>query len=170
MGCPARGQPFPCSHMKRAEAVCAVILLILAGAVAVEAVRLDIGWGDIGPKGGFFPFWLAVILGLSSLSVLIQTILRWNPAKKHAFLAREQLNLLLTVLVPIGLVVPFIATLGFYLTAFSYLFLYIWWTGSKRLWVNLTISIGFPLAIFFIFEKWFLIPLPKGLLEAYLPF
>lgn len=156
--------------MKRAEVACAVILLFLAGAVALEAIRLDIGWGDIGPKGGFFPFWLAVILGLSSLSVLIQTMSHWHQAKTKSFLAREQRNLLLTVLVPIGLVIPLMATVGFYLTAFVYLFLYIWWTGSKRLWVNLTISIVFPVAIFFIFEKWFLIPLPKGLLEAYLPF
>jgi putative tricarboxylic transport membrane protein len=156
--------------MKRAEALCAVVLLILAVAVGLEAIRLDIGWGDIGPKGGFFPFWLAVILGLSSLSVLLSTIPAWSQAKKAPFLGREQLGLLLTVLVPIALVIPLIETVGFYLTAFLYLSSYIWWTGSKKLWVNLTISIVFPMAIYFVFEKWFLIPLPKGLLEAYLPF
>lgn len=156
--------------MQRAETACAIVLLVLAGVVAREGIRLDIGWGDIGPKGGFFPFWLAVLLGLSSLSVLIRSIAGRGRTKKESFLPREKLRLLLTVLLPIALVVPLVETVGFYITGFLYLSLYIWWTGKKPWWVNLSISVLFPVAIFFIFEKWFLIPLPKGLLEAYLPF
>jgi putative tricarboxylic transport membrane protein len=156
--------------MQRAETACAVVLLVLAGVVAREAILLDIGWGDIGPKGGFFPFWLAVLLGLSSLFVLIQSIAGRGEKKKEPFLPREKLRLLITVLLPIALVVPLVETVGFYITGFLYLSLYIWWTGKKSWWVNLSISVLFPVAIFFTFEKWFLIPLPKGLLEAYLPF
>lgn len=156
--------------MQRAETACAIVLLVLAGVVAREAIRLEIGWGDIGPKGGFFPFWLAVILALSSLSVLIQSIKRRGQTSGGAFLPREKRGLLFTVLVPIALVVPLIYTVGFYITGFLYLTLYIWWTGRKAWWVNLSISVLFPVAIYFIFEKWFLIPLPKGLLESYLPF
>jgi len=156
--------------MQRADVICALVLLVLAGSVAREAIRLEIGWGDIGPKGGFFPFWLAVILALSSLTVLIKAFSAWREKERESFLPLGKLGLFLTVLVPIALVVPLIEAVGFYTTAFLYLTLYIWWTGRKRWWVNLSISILFPLAIFFVFEKWFLIPLPKGSLEAYLPF
>jgi hypothetical protein len=87
-----------------------------------------------------------------------------------AFVTRERLRLVLMVLVPIALVVPLIETLGFYLTAFLYLFLYIRWTGQKPWLLTGAISFLFPIAIYLVFEKWFLIPLPKGLVESYLPF
>jgi hypothetical protein len=32
------------------------------------------------------------------------------------------------------------------------------------------IALGVPLAVFLIFEKWFLLPLPKGPIEEYLGF
>ncbi len=32
------------------------------------------------------------------------------------------------------------------------------------------VSLGVPLVIFLIFERWFLLPLPKGPIEAYLGF
>jgi putative tricarboxylic transport membrane protein len=156
--------------MQRAETTCALVLLVLAALVAREAIRLEIGWGDIGPKGGFFPFWLAVLLGLSSLTTITKSFLRREKTEPNPFLPRERLGLLLTVLVPIALVVPLIAMVGFYLTGFLYLSLYIWWTGKKHWAVNGSISILFPAAIYLIFEKWFLIPLPKGMFEPYLPF
>jgi hypothetical protein len=156
--------------MQRAEIACAVVLLILAGVVAQEAIRLDMGWGDIGPKGGFFPFWLSVILGFSSLSVITRAILGWQKQTKKSFLTREQLVLLLTVLVPIALVVPLIEITGFYVTSFLYLSLYIWWAGRNSWLAIASISLLFPFVIYLIFETWFLIPLPKGYLGAYLPF
>jgi hypothetical protein len=156
--------------MRRAEIACAVALLILAGVVAREAIWLDIGWGDIGPKGGFFPFWLAVILGSSSLSILAQAVWGSEQRAGGAFVTRPRLRLVLMVLVPIALVVPLTETLGFYLTAFLYLFLYIRWIGQKPWLLTGTISFLFPIAIYLVFEKWFLIPLPKGLVESYLPF
>ncbi|MGH8546596.1 MAG: tripartite tricarboxylate transporter TctB family protein [Gammaproteobacteria bacterium] len=156
--------------MQRAETACALVLLLLAAVVAREGIRLDIGWGDIGPKAGFFPFWLAVLLGLSSLTVLAKSLWTWGKHDEKPFLSGERLPLLLTVLVPIALVVPAIAVVGFYVTAFLYLSLYIWWTGKKHWSVTLSMSVLFPFAIYLIFEKWFLIPLPKGILEPYLPF
>ena len=156
--------------MQRAETASAFVLLLLAGVVAWEAIRLDIGWGDIGPKGGFFPFWLAVLLGASSLTILIKSFFSRVKQDPRLFLTRERFGLLLTVLVPIALVVPLIEVGGFYLTAFLYLSLYIWWTGKKHWSVILLMSVFFPVAIYLIFEKWFLIPLPKGMLEPYLPF
>lgn len=156
--------------MQRAETTCALILLLLAGVVAREAIRLDIGWGDIGPKGGFFPFWLAVLLALSSLKILVSSLAKHDNNKASPFITRNQLWLVLTVLVPIILVVPAIALVGFYLTASFYLSLYIWGTGKKPWFVVLSIGVLFPAAIYLIFEKWFLIPLPKGMVEPYLPF
>src|ERR671919_87663 len=151
--------------MRRAEIACAVVLLIISGVVAREAIQLEIGWGDSGPKGGFFPFWLAVILGSSSLSVLARAVFASKQRAGEPFLGRERLGSVLVVLAPIALVVPLIETVGFYLTAFLYLFFYIRWTGRKPWFMTGAISLLFPSAIYLVFEKWFLIPLPKGLLD-----
>jgi putative tricarboxylic transport membrane protein len=157
--------------MRRAEIACAAALLIVAGVVAREALRLDIGWGDAGPKGGFFPFWLAVILGSSSLSILARAVFTSKLQRtEEPFLTRERFGLVLIVLVPIALAVPLIEIIGFYLTAFLYLSFYIRWTGGKPWWVTGTISFLCPFAIYWVFEKWFFIPLPKGLLQLHLPF
>jgi len=50
--------------MRQADIVCALCLLMLAGLVAWESLALNIGWGINGPEGGFFPFWLALGLGV----------------------------------------------------------------------------------------------------------
>ena len=156
--------------MQRAERTCALVLLVLAGVIGREAILLDIGWGDIGPKGGFFPFWLSVLLALSSLTVLVSSVAKPQTGEQKPFVSRAQFGLFLTVLIPIALVVPFTYFVGFYITGFLYLSLYIWWTGKNRGLLVLSVSVLFPAAIYLIFEKWFLIPLPKGLIEPLLPF
>jgi hypothetical protein len=156
--------------MRRAEIACAVVLLILSTVVAREGIRLDIGWGDSGPRGGFFPFLLALLLAGSSAAILFQAIGPWLKETTGSFISRKQFRSVLTVLVPIALAVSLIEIVGFYLTAFLYLFSYVWWTGRQTWFAILTVSLLFPAATFLIFERWFLIPLPKGYLGSYLPF
>jgi hypothetical protein len=40
--------------------------------------------------------------------------------------------------------------------------------GRENVLKALGVSVAVPLALFFMFEKWFLVPLPKGPLEAML--
>jgi hypothetical protein len=48
--------------------------------------------------------------------------------------------------------------------------LFMKWLG-KYSWLTVAgISIGVPVAIFLLFEKWFIVPLPKGPVEAMLGF
>lgn len=154
--------------MRRAEILCAAALLVVAAIALREALRLSIGWGDIGPRGGFFPFWLGVILAGSSLLTLVQGFRQ--PRTPQPFLRQEALRPVLTVLLPIAAAVLLIEIVGFYITAFLYLFGYMRWTGRHAWTTTLLVSLLFPVIIFFVFERWFLIPLPKGLLEAYHPF
>lgn len=154
--------------MRRADMLCAGALLLVAAIAIREALRLSIGWGDIGPRGGFFPFWLGVILAGSSLFTLVQGLRR--PETGNPFLPWEKVRPLLTVSVPIAGAVVLIEVVGFYLTGLLYLFGYMRWTGRHTWATTLLVSLLVPVVIFFIFERWFLIPLPKGLLEAYHPF
>ena len=154
--------------MRRAEILCAAALLLVAAIALRETLHLSIGWGDTGPRAGFFPFWLAVILAGSCLFTLVQGLRqRQTP---EPFLRREALRSVLTVLLPIGGAFILIEVVGFYFTALLYLLGYMRWTGRHAWTTTLLISLLFPVFIFFVFERWFLVPLPKGLLEAYTSF
>jgi hypothetical protein len=40
--------------------------------------------------------------------------------------------------------------------------------GRENIFKALLVSVLVPIGLFFMFEKWFLVPLPKGPLEAWL--
>jgi hypothetical protein len=41
------------------------------------------------------------------------------------------------------------------------------WLGRYGWGLVLAVSIGVPVVFFFMFEKWFLVPLPKGPIEEF---
>ena len=47
-----------------------------------------------------------------------------------------------------------------------YLATYMRWIGRHSWALTVVVSLGIPLAAFLIFEVWFLVPMPKGPLEA----
>ena len=75
--------------MRLADLATAVVLMLFAGLVLWDALRLGVGWGPDGPRSGFFPFWLAVLLLLASLGVLVQALRR---SAIESFVTREQLH------------------------------------------------------------------------------
>ena len=50
--------------------------MLLGGIVLFDAVRLGIGWGTDGPKSGFFPFWLALIMVVTCGIIILKTLWR----------------------------------------------------------------------------------------------
>ncbi|HEV8640901.1 MAG TPA: tripartite tricarboxylate transporter TctB family protein [Methylomirabilota bacterium] len=154
--------------MRLADLVVAAVLALLGGVVLYDAARLGVGWGLEGPQSGFFPFWLAVTLIGVSLGVFLQALVR-GPAK--AFVTRERLRPVLKVLLPVaGFIVltdppgP-LTGLGLYVAAAFYLGFYMRWVGRHDWRAVVALSIVVPVITFFIFEKWFLVPMPKGPVE-----
>lgn len=156
--------------MRRAEIGTALVLLAVAGMVMYQAVGLGPGWGEAGPRAGFFPFWLSVLLAVSSVSILVQA-LRRPAAGGQPFFPPRAPRLVLTVFLPMAAAVALIELVGFYVAALGYLLAYIRLTGRLSWPVTLAVSILFPVLTFLVFERWFLLPLPKGLFgERLVPF
>lgn len=151
--------------MRTADLTTAVVLL--AGGILVlwDSLRLGIGWGTDGPKSGFFPFWLAVMLIGCCLGIVAQALRRGD---RLPFVTREALRPVLKMLLPsVGFV---LATqfVGLYVATAFYMGFYMRWIGRYS-WVAVVVmSVWFPVATFLVFEKWFLVPMPKGPLEAWL--
>jgi F0F1-type ATP synthase assembly protein I len=153
--------------MRAADLTTAGVLFVLGTVVLVDAIRLGIGWGTDGPKSGFFPFWLAVALMLSCVVIAAQAARRRTSA---AFVTREQVGPVLKVLLPAIALVVATQLIGLYVAAAFYIGGYMRWIGRHR-WVTVVaLGIGIPLCTFLVFERWFLVPMPKGPLEAWLGF
>ena len=151
--------------MKTAELVTVVVLLIVGGIVVYDSASIGIGWGTDGPRSGFFPFWLGVGLIAASVAIGIQTLRR---ATSTIFVTRAQLVPVLQVLAPATALVVLTQVIGLYVSSALYLAVYMRWIGRHRWLAIAAISIGIPLLTFLIFEKWFLVPMPKGPLEGWL--
>jgi hypothetical protein len=157
--------------MRAADLVTAVVLMGLGGVVVYDAARLGIGWGDEGPRSGFFPFWLAVLLVLFSAVIFLQA---WRRRATRPFVRREQLAPVLKVVVPVAIFITMTDPpgppdgLGLYVAAALYIAVYMRWVGRHRWTAILVVAVAVPVVAFIVFELWFLVPMPKGPLETWL--
>jgi putative tricarboxylic transport membrane protein len=151
--------------MRVADLVTASVIMLLGGIVVYDAVRLGIGWGTDGPKSGFFPFWLGVLLLAICAGLLVQAALS---AESRPFTTRERLGPVLKVLWPAVAMVVLMQWIGLYVASALYVGFYMRWIGRHSWPAVVGLAVGVPLVAFIIFEKWFLVPMPKGPLEAWL--
>lgn len=149
--------------MRAADLVTAALLFLLGAVVAFEAWKLGTGWGTDGPESGFFPFWLGLILSLTAIVILVQAVLR---PLQGTFVPREKLGLVLKVAWPAAAMAALTYWLGLYVASALYLGLYMRWIGRHSWILVIVLSLGIPVVTFLIFERWFLVPMPKGPVEA----
>ena len=151
--------------MRVADVTTAAVLFLLGAVVLVDAIRLGIGWGTDGPKSGFFPFWLATVMMAACVVIAAQAA---RSAARTPFVTHDQIVPVLKVLVPAAAMVAATEIVGLYAASAVYIAFYMRWIGRHR-WVTVVaIAIGVPLASFLVFERWFLVPMPKGPLETWL--
>jgi hypothetical protein len=58
--------------------------------------------------------------------------------------------------------------LGIYVASCLFIVVFMVLVGRENLLKALALGVAVPFALFLMFEKWFLVPLPKGPLEAWL--
>jgi putative tricarboxylic transport membrane protein len=156
--------------MRVLELVTAALLMLVSGIVIYDALRLGAGWGSEGPQSGFFPFWLAALLAAVSLVLFAQA---WRSASEQPFVTWNRFVPVLKVLGPLaGFVVvtdppgPW-SGLGLYVAAGLYLAFYMRWVGRHDWRMVAALATSVPVLSFLIFETWFLVPMPKGPVEAW---
>ena len=152
------------------DAVVAIIILGLSAVFLFDSWRIGAGWIEgQGPGPGFFPFYICLIMGAASLVILVRALAGLEEGGAEAFVSRLALTRVLLVLVPTLLYVLAIQFLGIYVA--SAVFIAGFMMASKEHWAKaLLIGLATPVLLFVMFEKWFLVPLPKGPIEAMLGF
>lgn len=146
------------------EIAVGAILFVLGLILIVDAIRLGTGWGDDGPKSGYFPFYIGLILCVSS-AVSIYKGMR-APGAADAFVERGQARLIMAVLIPTIVYVVAIGLLGIYVASAAFIGVFMVWQGKFTWLKSALISVFVVIALWMMFEVWFKVPLPKGPLEA----
>ena len=155
----------PAASHKSVEIVVAAIILLFGAVVITDSLRLGISWGDEGPKAGYFPFYIGLLICFSSAVTLSRA---FRTSNTESFVSRGQLKLVMSVLVPTTVYVGLIVFLGIYVASVIYIAFFMWWLG-KYAWLKIVpVALGVNLVFFLMFEIWFKVPLPKGPLEAVL--
>jgi hypothetical protein len=153
------------SH-RNVEVGVAAIIAFFALIGIYGSLKVGIGWADDGPRAGFFPFYVSLIVLISSIINVMPALAAPNTGK--LFAEWSQLRQVVSVLVPTLIYVGLVPYIGIYMASALLILVFMRWFGQYRWTVAVAVSVVVPILVFLMFEIWFLVPLPKGPLERML--
>jgi hypothetical protein len=148
--------------------VVAMLIFFIGLAVMIGSYHLGIGWVKDSPGSGYFPFRIGAIISLASVGIAVQSLLNATSEARSPFVEWSRFRLVLAVLIPTTIYILGISYLGIYVSSFVFIAAFMHLGGKFRWLTTLAVSSGTVLILFWLFEIEFLVPLPKGPLEALL--
>jgi len=150
------------------EIVVGVLVIGFGALVIYDSNRLGSGWGADGPESGYFPFYIGLILCLSSAAAIVQAFRKRGTP--DPFVERDQAVLVLKVLIPSLVFVVAVKFLGMYLASAIFIAAFMAWQGKFGIFKCVSVAAMVAVSLFLMFEIWFKVPLPKGPLESMIGF
>jgi len=144
----------------------AVAMAILALIGIYGSWKVGVGWGAEGPRAGFFPFYVSLIVLISCVINIASVVL--SPDDKKLFAEWSQLRQVLSVVVPTAVYVGLVPYIGMYVSSALLIAVFMRWFGRYNWVAVVAIPVVVMVLTFMTFEIWFLVPLPKGPLENWL--
>jgi putative tricarboxylic transport membrane protein len=162
-------EPRAVASTRAVDIAVSLLLLAFAALMGWDNWRSGAGWASDGPKTGYFPFYLSLLLGAASLFGLVKALVD-RSAPGTPFVNRDQLRRVMQVLVPTFLFCLLTQWLGLYVASFLLIAGFMRFTGGIAWWKSLVTSLVFAVAMFVTFDVAFDVIMPKGPLEALLGF
>ncbi|OGI51582.1 MAG: hypothetical protein A3A87_00595 [Candidatus Muproteobacteria bacterium RIFCSPLOWO2_01_FULL_60_18] len=147
------------------EMAVAAFTFILGLVVIIDSRRVGAGWAEDGPQAGYFPYYIGLILCIASVWTLWRALFS-GKAVAGVFVSHQKLRLVLSVFIPTMIYVAATYFIGIYVASALFIGAFMYWHGRFAWTKIIPVSLAVPVAIFLLFEVWFLVPLPKGPLEA----
>ena len=150
--------------MRATELVVAALLFVAGAVVVYDSYRLGSKWGSDGPQSGYFPFYIGLLICISSVINFAQALMasRTDP---EIFVAWGPFKLVLTVLIPAAVYVLGVKYIGIYLASAIYIALFMAWLGKYSWLRSIAVGVAVNVSFFLMFEVWFKVPLYKGDLD-----
>ena len=147
-----------------ADALVSVLTFVFGVVLMVEARRLGNGWTSDGPGAGYFPFYIGVIIVVSSLGIFYQAVFS-KSRDRGVFVDRRQAVRVLSVLVPAAVYVGVAMFLGLYVASAIYIAVFMVSLGKYPPVRSIVLGVVIAAVFFLMFEVWFKVPLYKGSLD-----
>jgi hypothetical protein len=135
--------------------------------VVYDSVRLGSGWAADGPRPGYFPFYVGLLICIASAINFTRGLLI-RGANNKPFVERGQLKMVLTVLVPTAIYAALVTWIGIYAASALFIAFFMIWLGKYAWWKAVLVSVVTMVLFYMVFEIWFKVPLPKGPIETML--
>jgi len=149
------------------ELVVAALFVIVGAIVIKDSFRTGFRWGSDGPEPGYFPFYIGLILVVGAIWVAVQTLMSWNKdGGKDTFSTVDEFKLVLKMLIPTVIYVLVLIFMGLYVASILFIAFFMVWQGKYSYIKSFAVGFGVCAILFGLFELWFLVPLPKGPVEA----
>jgi len=144
------------------EIAVTLIFLVIGAVVAYDSFRIGASWASDGPQAGYFPFYIGLIMCISSVVTFLQAMFGKASRSEKIFVEWSQLKLVFSVLGPAALFILGIQAIGIYVASTIYIAIFMVWLG-KYSWFK-GVLLGFLVSAvgFVTFEVWFQVPLFKG--------
>lgn len=143
----------------------AVLVFVLGALVAYDSYRNGASWGPDGPQSGYFPFYIGMLICISSLVIFVQALFKYR-SNRATFVTVGQLKQVMIILLPSAAYVLGVQLIGIYVPSAIYIALFMKIVGKKYSWLrSIVVGLVVSVAAFMLFEVWFKIPLPKGPFE-----
>ena len=137
--------------------------MLLSVLVMIECFRLGFGWDEMsGPQAGFVPFYLAMLMILSSLFIFY---LGWKGEKKeddNFFINREGMMEAIKIAATALLFTIILVFAGVYFAMLIFAPIFVRWLGKHNWPTVIMFTIGITLAIYFGMEVGLKIHLPRS--------
>lgn len=146
------------------EVVVAVITLSFGALVMYGSARLGASWGSDGPEAGYFPFYIGLLIVVSSAVVFVQGLLKLK-SDRRVFVTAGQLKQVMVILLPTTAYVAGVQLIGIYVPSAVFVALFMRFVGKYGWLRSAVVGLAISVVAFVLFEVWFKIPLPKGPFE-----
>jgi putative tricarboxylic transport membrane protein len=145
----------------------AALFFIFGAIVIFDSVRLGSGWAADGPRPGYFPFYVGLLICIASV-INFARALAIRGEKNKTFVERGQLRMVLTVLIPTAIYAALVTWIGIYVSSVLFIAFFMLWLGKYAWWKAAGASLLTMVFFYMVFEIWFKVPLPKGIVERLL--
>lgn len=147
------------------DALVALVIFLIGVVMMIDNYKIGAGWASDGPESGYFPLRIGAILCMASVVVFLRTLFGKKRQRK-VFVSWERFRLVLMVLLPTAVYVLAIQLTGIYVASAIFIAAFMR-VMDKYSWLKaVLVGVGVSVTMFWMFEVQFMVPLPKGPIEA----
>ena len=147
------------------DALTALVIFLVGVVMMIDNYKIGAGWAPDGPESGYFPLRIGAILCIASAVVCLRSLFG-KQRQREVFVSWERFRLVLMVLVPTAVYVLAIQLIGIYVASALFIAAFMR-VMDKYSWLKtVLVGAGVSVTMFWMFEVQFMVPLPKGPVEA----